>query len=71
MSKYVQGNDEKSWVNQGAIKADITDILFDIEDKKIVNRLRVVLKAWTKADDEVRKTYLEKDESGDKGRLRA
>jgi len=62
MSRYVQSNDEKSWVNQSAVKEDTVDVMFDIEDKKVVKKLRDIMKAWSKADIEVRKRYAEKEE---------
>lgn len=56
--KYVQtSKDGKVYVDQQSVKAEITDVMFDIEDKKVVTKLRGILKAWTAADTHSRKAY--------------
>lgn len=57
--------DGKTFVDQNTIKSDITDLLFDIEDKKLVNRFRTILKNWTKADAYSREEYAKTQEEDD------
>ena len=53
------------FVASNEVREDLVDLLFDIDDKKLVGKFRKILKDWTKADIASRKEYSDRIEEED------